>query len=115
MLFDLQKLRKIQWAYLWRMTAEKQLLSLLSAVLADQDVINAALKDNPQIVYKLPCQWNIQLSDNTESEYCYNEQLELKAIHWNSPNKHIGSKHKHVDYFRNMYLTFLEYNGNLLR
>ncbi|XP_065647225.1 xylosyl- and glucuronyltransferase LARGE2s isoform X2 [Hydra vulgaris] len=115
MLFDLQKLRKFQWANLWRMTAEKQLLNLFSTVLADQDVINAALKDNPQIVYKLPCQWNIQLSDNTESEYCYNELIELKAIHWNSPNKHTGNKLKHVEYFRNMYLTFLEYNGNLLR
>lgn len=114
MLFDLQKLRQIGWANLWRMTAEKQLINLLSTVLADQDVINAALKDNPQVVYKLPCEWNIQLSDNTQSEYCYEEVTDLKIIHWNSPKK-LGVKHKHAKYFRNMYLTFLQYDGNLLR
>ena len=114
MLFDLQKLRKIGWANLWRMTAEKQLINLLSTVLADQDVINAALKDNPQVVYKMPCEWNIQLSDNTQSESCYEDVTDLKIIHWNSPKKS-GVKHKHAEYFRNMYLTFLQYDGNLLR
>lgn len=114
MLFDLKKLRQIKWHNLWRLTAEKQLLSLLSTVLADQDVINAALKDNPLIVYKLPCEWNIQLSDNAQSATCYTDVIDLKIIHWNSPKK-LGVKHKHAEYFRNMYLTFLQYDGNLLR
>lgn len=35
-------------------------------------------------------------------------------IHWNSPKK-LHVKNKHVESFRNLYLTFLEYNGNLLR
>lgn len=35
-------------------------------------------------------------------------------IHWNSPKK-LRVKNKHVAYFRNLYLTFLEYDGNLLR
>jgi len=114
MLFDLKKLRTIKWPNLWRLTAEKQLLSLLSTVLADQDVINAALKDNPDIVYRLPCEWNIQLSDNTQSATCYTDVVDLKIIHWNSPKK-LEVKHKHVEFFRNMYLTFLQYDGNLLR
>lgn len=114
MLFDLKKLRAIHWAHLWRLTAEKQLVNLLSTVLADQDVINAALKDNPQVVYTLPCEWNIQLSDNTQSASCYEDVSQLKIIHWNSPKKQ-GVKHKHAESFRNMYLTFLQYDGNLLR
>lgn len=35
-------------------------------------------------------------------------------IHWNSPKK-LRVKNKHVEFFRNLYLTFLEYDGNLLR
>ena len=35
-------------------------------------------------------------------------------IHWNSPKK-LRVKNKHVESFRNLYLTFLEYDGNLLR
>ena len=38
----------------------------------------------------------------------------LQVIHWNSPKK-LRVKNKDVDYFRNLYLTFLEYDGNLLR
>lgn len=39
---------------------------------------------------------------------------ELQVIHWNSPKK-LRVKNKHVEFFRNLYLTFLEYDGNLLR
>ncbi|XP_062582087.1 xylosyl- and glucuronyltransferase LARGE1-like [Saccostrea cucullata] len=35
-------------------------------------------------------------------------------IHWNSPKK-FKVKNKHVEYFRNLHLTFLEYDANLLR
>ncbi|XP_059787443.1 xylosyl- and glucuronyltransferase LARGE2 isoform X3 [Balaenoptera ricei] len=37
-----------------------------------------------------------------------------QVIHWNSPKK-LRVKNKHVESFRNLYLTFLEYDGNLLR
>lgn len=37
-----------------------------------------------------------------------------KVIHFNSPKK-LKVKNKHVEFFRNLYLTFLEYDGNLLR
>lgn len=40
--------------------------------------------------------------------------LGFQVIHWNSPKK-LRVKNKHVEYFRNLYLTFLEYDGNLLR
>lgn len=35
-------------------------------------------------------------------------------IHWNSPRK-VKVKNQHIEFFRNLYLTFLEYDGNLLR
>lgn len=40
--------------------------------------------------------------------------LIVQVIHWNSPKK-LRVKNKHVEFFRNLYLTFLEYDGNLLR
>lgn len=40
--------------------------------------------------------------------------MPCQVIHWNSPKK-LRVKNKHVEFFRNLYLTFLEYDGNLLR
>lgn len=110
----LDKLRKMKWEQMWRLTAERELMSMLSTSLADQDIFNAVIKQNPFLVYQLPCFWNVQLSDHTRSEQCYRDVSDLKVIHWNSPKK-LRVKNKHVEFFRNLYLTFLEYDGNLLR
>lgn len=79
-----------------------------------QDIFNAVIKGHPGLVQPLPCVWNVQLSDHTLAERCYLEAADLKVIHWNSPKK-LRVKNKHVEFFRNLYLTFLEYDGNLLR
>ncbi|XP_047297559.1 xylosyl- and glucuronyltransferase LARGE1 isoform X3 [Homo sapiens] len=110
----LDKLRKMKWEQMWRLTAERELMGMLSTSLADQDIFNAVIKQNPFLVYQLPCFWNVQLSDHTRSEQCYRDVSDLKVIHWNSPKK-LRVKNKHVEFFRNLYLTFLEYDGNLLR
>ncbi|XP_009893977.1 PREDICTED: glycosyltransferase-like protein LARGE2 [Charadrius vociferus] len=110
----LDRLRRLGWEQMWRLTAERELMSMLSTSLADQDIFNAVIKQNPSLVYRLPCFWNVQLSDHTRSEQCYTEVSDLKVIHWNSPKK-LRVKNKHVEFFRNLYLTFLEYDGNLLR
>ncbi|XP_036391265.1 LARGE xylosyl- and glucuronyltransferase 2-like isoform X2 [Megalops cyprinoides] len=110
----LEQLRRIGWEQMWRLTAERELMSMLSTSLADQDIFNAVIKQNPALVHQLPCFWNVQLSDHTRSEQCYTEVSDLKVIHWNSPKK-LRVKNKHVEFFRNLYLTFLEYDGNLLR
>lgn len=113
-LLYLDRLRKLGWEQMWRLTAERELMSMLSTSLADQDIFNAFIKQNPVLVHQLPCFWNVQLSDHTRSEQCYTEVSDLKVIHWNSPKK-LRVKNKHVEFFRNLYLTFLEYDGNLLR
>lgn len=79
-----------------------------------QDIFNAVIKEHPGLVQTLPCVWNVQLSDHTLAERCYLEVSDLKVIHWNSPKK-LRVKNKHAGSFRNLYLTFLEYDGNLLR
>ncbi|KAH0620760.1 hypothetical protein JD844_021502 [Phrynosoma platyrhinos] len=120
----LERLRRLGWEQMWRLTAERELMSMMSTSLADQakcklqslfqDIFNAVIKQSPTLVYQLPCFWNVQLSDHTRSEQCYTEVSDLKVIHWNSPKK-LRVKNKHVEFFRNLYLTFLEYDGNLLR
>ncbi|MBN3278990.1 LARG2 glucuronyltransferase, partial [Polyodon spathula] len=110
----LERLRWIGWEQMWRLTAERELMSMLATSLADQDIFNAVIKQNPVLVHQLPCFWNVQLSDHTRAEQCYTEVSDLKVIHWNSPKK-LRVKNKHVEFFRNLYLTFLEYDGNLLR
>ncbi|XP_014666068.1 PREDICTED: glycosyltransferase-like protein LARGE1, partial [Priapulus caudatus] len=113
-LLDLEKLRSVNWMQMWRMVAEKELVTLLATSLADQDIFNTVLKEHPYLLHNLPCAWNIQLSENTRSELCYSEVSDLKIIHWNAPQKLIV-KNKHMEFFRNLFLTFIEYDGNLLR
>ncbi|XP_046458581.1 LARGE xylosyl- and glucuronyltransferase 2-like [Daphnia pulex] len=111
---DLKKLRSLNWNQLWLLTAEKDLVSHYFTSLADQDIFNAVLFQEPHLVYRLPCQYNVQLSDNTRSESCYSEVADLKIIHWNSPKK-LKVKNKHSDFFRNFYYTFVGFDGNFLR
>ncbi|XP_058383043.1 LOW QUALITY PROTEIN: xylosyl- and glucuronyltransferase LARGE2 [Diceros bicornis minor] len=113
-LLQLDRLRQAGWEQMWRLTATQELLTLPATSLADQDIFNAVIKEHPGLVQPLPCVWNVQLSDHTLAERCYSEASDLKVIHWNSPKK-LHVKNKHVEFFRNLYLTFLEYDGNLLR
>uniref|UniRef100_A0A8C8ZE89 LARGE xylosyl- and glucuronyltransferase 2 n=1 Tax=Prolemur simus TaxID=1328070 RepID=A0A8C8ZE89_PROSS len=113
-LLQLDRLRRAGWEQMWRATASRELLTLPATSLADQDIFNAVIKEHPGLVQPLPCIWNVQLSDHTLAERCYSEASDLKVIHWNSPKK-LRVKNKHVEFFRNFYLTFMEYDGNLLR
>ncbi|XP_002709120.1 xylosyl- and glucuronyltransferase LARGE2 isoform X1 [Oryctolagus cuniculus] len=110
----LGRLQQAGWEQMWKLTARRELLTLPATSLADQDIFNAVIKEHPGLVQPLPCVWNVQLSDHTLAERCYSEASDLKVIHWNSPKK-LRVKNKHAEFFRNFHLTFLEYDGNLLR
>lgn len=115
-LFNLEQLRVLKWSELWRVVAETELTSLLATTLADQDIVNAVLRNNPYLVYMLPCQWNVQLSENSLIDKLCNTDINLvKIIHWNSPVKFTSSNNKYMDYFENFHLSFLEYDGKLLQ
>lgn len=55
-----------------------------------QDIFNAVIKQNPALVYRLPCFWNVQLSDHTRSELCYTEVSDLKVgrLLWHLKQNH---------------------------
>eukprot|EP00095_Tigriopus_kingsejongensis_P005592 snap_masked-scaffold12_size759060-processed-gene-6.2 protein:Tk05592 transcript:snap_masked-scaffold12_size759060-processed-gene-6.2-mRNA-1 annotation:"glycosyltransferase-like protein large2" len=116
-LMHLERLRLHNWSHMWRLVAEKDLTTYYTTHLADQDVFNAVVKQNPDLVFKLPCQWNLQFSDNSLSQLCYSGEdqvQELNLIHFNSPKK-LNVQHKNAEYFRNQFLTFQQYDGSLLR
>ena len=91
-MYSCVRLRKMNWLRVWRGVAENNLVTLLSTSLADQDVINAVISRQEGMVYRLPCSWNIQLSDNSlsdslcldTSKVCrmYTERpIELPSVH----------------------------------
>ena len=78
MLMNLKHLRDRKFIDMWELVAREVLLDIPETRLADQDIINAVIKKYPEIVYMLVCTWNIQLSDHTISDTCYED---AKKIH----------------------------------
>ncbi|KAK2579800.1 hypothetical protein KPH14_008682 [Odynerus spinipes] len=114
MLMHLQRLRDRRFRGLWESTTRRVLERIRKTSLADQDVINAVIKEHPDIVRRIDCTWNIQLSDHTTSESCYRGADRINIIHWNSPRKQ-DAYNKHINEFRKLHRVFLEMDGNLLR
>ena len=114
MMLDLQAMREHGWEEMWFQVTMETLRSYKATALADQDVINAVIKEHPNIHYMMPCAWNVQLSEHSLSEYCYRDAEEFKIIHWNSPKKLLVTNN-HGPYFKNLYMTFQGYDGDLLK
>ena len=110
-LLNLGEMRRQGWGQMWSAVARSQ---SSPAALADQDVVNAVIKEHPHIHLALPCAWNVQLSDNSLSEFCYQNAENFRIVHWNSPKK-MNVENNHGAYFRLMYDGFVQYDGNLLR
>ena len=114
MMLDLQAMREHGWEEMWFQVTMETLQSYKATALADQDVINAVIKEHPNIHCMMPCAWNVQLSEHSLSEYCYRDAEEFKIIHWNSPKKLLVTNN-HGPYFKNLYMTFQGYDGDLLK
>ena len=100
---------------MWTNVARSTLDHLHSRTsLADQDIINAVIKENPDVHLVLPCSWNAQMSEHSLNDYCYGRTKNFKIIHWNSPLK-LMVKSNHGAYFRNRYMAFASYNGYLFQ
>ena len=113
-LLNLRQMRAKNWTRIWRSAAEDSLLMHSKAALADQDVINAALKKDESLVFILPCVWNVQLSENTLSDYCFKSAQNFKIIHWNSAAK-LDVRNIYGPHFKNLYAMFEDYDSVLFR
>ena len=114
MLMDLEAMRRNDWSNLWRETAKLTLPDHKYTSLADQDIINTVIKYHPHIVWRLSCEWNIQLSDHSRSSECYFNTTNYNIIHWNSPKK-LSTGHKHSLFFREIHNMFDNFDGTRLR
>lgn len=114
-LVDLSELKNQKWRQTWHDVAESELVSQLSTSLADQDIFNAVIRSHSYMIHVLPCFYNLQLNDHTKlDEVCPDMSSNFRIIHWNSPYKFM-SKNPKAEYFRNWYLTFRNWDGNLLK
>lgn len=114
MLMDLQMLRRYNWANIWSIITNQTLIEYQYTALADQDIINTVIRIHPEIFHVLPCNWNLQLSEHMQSEYCISKTHQYNIIHWNSPLKTLLSN-QYTSYFRNLYTAFVQFDGNLHR
>lgn len=112
-LYYTDRLKNLEWEKLWIRIAKKTASIFGATRLADQDIINSVIKQDPDIVYGVNCEWNVQLSDHTQSHNCY-QKYPIKVVHWNSPKK-FNVANPDGEYFRTLYKTFLDLNGDLLK
>jgi len=85
MLMHLRRLRDRKFSRSWENVTKCVLGHIPETSLADQDVINAMINEQPSIVYKIECTWNIQLSDHTLSDMCYRDtnHMNVRPVHCN--------------------------------
>ncbi|CAH0664074.1 unnamed protein product [Spodoptera exigua] len=116
MLLDLKKIRTTtDWTRLWRDAVNENIKRLNYTTLADQDVINAIIKNQPRFVYDMSCLYNVQMSTTTLAKNCYRENKDnIKIIHWNSPQKY-GIKIRDANFFRDIHQSYVNFDGYLLR
>ncbi|XP_048481202.1 xylosyl- and glucuronyltransferase LARGE2s [Plutella xylostella] len=116
MLLDLSKVREtVDWNTLWHEAINDNLAELQQLNLADQDVINVLIKNDPSILYPISCQYNIQMSTRSVAKSCYGENIHnVKVIHWNS-NKKQNIEIRDAEYFKTLHLFYVNLDGNLLR
>lgn len=111
---NLELMRAQNWNKTWHSVARDSLVTHTKVALADQDIVNAAIKKDRGLVFILPCVWNIQLSENTLSDYCFKSAHQFKIIHWNSAAK-LDVINIYGPHFRNLFRMFEDYDSMLFR
>lgn len=113
-LLNLELMRMKNWNGTWQSSARDSLVTHSRTALADQDVINAAIKRDRGLVFILPCMWNVQLGENTLSDYCFKSAHDFKIIHWNSAAK-LEVRNVYGPHFKNLFSMFEDYDSMLFR
>eukprot|EP00047_Mylnosiga_fluctuans_P022832 m.126996 g.126996 ORF g.126996 m.126996 type:complete len:718 (+) comp9402_c2_seq1:367-2520(+) len=112
LLLDLDRMRQERWRDLWSRLAREELRVRTQTGLADQDIFNLVALHHPDLVYELPCSWNVQAHAHV-TQHCYREE-KICAIHWNSPEK-LLSEHALAREFRDRHELVKRVDGRLLR
>ncbi|KAF8571135.1 hypothetical protein P879_03083 [Paragonimus westermani] len=70
MLMNLTELRRINWWFLWQKEVLKEINETGYLPVADQQVINQIIRQNPALYHSLPCEWNIQVHLSSGMDCC---------------------------------------------
>lgn len=88
MLMNLKLLQNKKFLNMWTTVTQNTLKEFFETSLADQDIINAVITENPMIIFTLECIWNVQLSDHTLSDQCYNSAKQIRVCTINTKNNY---------------------------
>ncbi|XP_076273109.1 xylosyl- and glucuronyltransferase LARGE2-like [Rhynchophorus ferrugineus] len=113
LLYDLEKMNAFRWDLLWTNLTKRLSIVYGQADLGDQDIINGLIVEYPDIVFRLPCYWNTQMSDKSQSSACYKSHKPM-IVHWNSPKKYDVTT-RDGDKFRGLANAIFELDGNWFR
>ncbi|KAF7256576.1 hypothetical protein EG68_05865 [Paragonimus skrjabini miyazakii] len=100
-LVDLVKLRKINWHQIWREVVVNYFKTVPELAEGEQTIVHAILQMIPQLYYKLPCEWNVQVWNAKAAACCpvvwphlpgeltneYDDVVSVKLLHYNSKIK----------------------------
>ncbi|CAH8584958.1 unnamed protein product [Schistosoma intercalatum] len=70
LLFDLSKIRLTLWNELWIVITKNALDTQGYLTTGEQDILNLILFESKYILYEIPCEWNIQLSEGSDEQRC---------------------------------------------
>uniref|UniRef100_A0A3Q0KQS8 Glycosyltransferase-related n=1 Tax=Schistosoma mansoni TaxID=6183 RepID=A0A3Q0KQS8_SCHMA len=70
LLFDLSKIRLTLWNELWIVMTRNVLNNHGYLITGEQDILNLVLFEFKHLLYEIPCEWNIQLSEGSDPHRC---------------------------------------------
>ncbi|GMR62793.1 hypothetical protein PMAYCL1PPCAC_32988, partial [Pristionchus mayeri] len=111
-LLNVERMRLANWSRMWRREMEERLQVFKYG--HDQDVFNALTVTYPDIVVRLPCEYNLQLGVMSEPWTCLTSDMNVKIIHFNSPLK-LDIKTKYVAHFARLHAEYLAMDGYSFR
>ncbi|CAH8674520.1 unnamed protein product [Schistosoma rodhaini] len=90
LLFDLSKLRLMMWNDIWLSITAHLMQSKGYLITGEQDVMNMIIFKYKHLLYEIPCEWNVQLSDGSDPERCpvsWLSHAELRKRNYSTINK----------------------------
>ncbi|CAL8081865.1 unnamed protein product [Calicophoron daubneyi] len=70
MLMNLFKMRQVDWDSIWREASKQHLRYTLVFTRGEQDILNTVINLHPQLYYKIPCEWHVQLYSTVAGSCC---------------------------------------------
>ena len=89
-LMHLQRMRSLGWRQMWKNATKSMIKQRMAISMADQDILNYMLVSCPQILFWIPCEWNMQWPIEVKKHYCAPVRQwmgNLKIAHFNNDRK----------------------------